>query len=286
MMRRVLLLSLSLLCFVVASAQRTKRVTGTYTYYVPANVSLEEARHIALDRAKIAAIEEAFGSLVTQSNSTLVSNVNGETDSRFLSIGGSEVKGEWLETTREPIYNIRYAREQLVVEVTVEGIVRELTESGLTLTARLLRNGTEERFESSEFRNGDDLYLFFSAPTDGYLLAYLYDEATDRAVCLLPYSSDTRGHQPIRGGEQYLFFRSDNHTQADEYTLTTTHAAPEFATLYLIFSPSPIYMANHGVTTASDGLRSLSHKAFTEWLVKTRKSVTVKVIEKQIIVNP
>lgn len=282
----MLLLGLCLLGFAVASAQRTKRVTGAYTYYVPANVSLEEARRIALDRAKVAAIEETFGSLVTQSNSTLLNNVNGHTDSHFLSIGGSEVKGEWLETTREPAYNIWYAQEQLVIEVTVEGIVRELSESDVTLTAKILRNGTEERFESSEFRNGDDMYLYFSAPTDGYLLTYLYDEATDCAVCLLPYSSDTRGYQPIRGGEQYIFFHSDNHNPVDEYTLTTAHISPEFATLYIIFSPSPIYMANQGMNTASDGLRSLSHKAFIEWLAKMRKRVSVKVIEKSIIIKP
>lgn len=63
----------------VAFSQKTEKVTATYTYHAPENVTLEEAKRTALDRAKISAIADAFGTLVTQNNSTVTTNKNGQT---------------------------------------------------------------------------------------------------------------------------------------------------------------------------------------------------------------
>ncbi len=268
------------------NAQDTKRVHGTYTYYAPANITLEEAKHIAINRAKLAAIEDAFGTVVAQHNTTVITNENGQSDNRFYSTGGSEVKGEWIETTRKPSCKIRYEQEQIIIDASVEGVVRKLKENGLTFTAKVLRNGTTERFESDEFKNGDDMFLLFSAPTDGYLLGYLYDETSETVICLLPYIGNTQGYQPIKGGEQYVFFKTDIHNQADEYTLTTSRNEPEFATFYLLFSPSPIYLAHFGVTEDGNGLRSIPYKDFLEWLAKSRMNTSIKVMEKAITIKP
>lgn len=80
----------SICCF----AQKIKTVDGEYTYIVPENINLDKAKHIALERLKIQLIEEEFGTTVSQANSTLVKNSNGKSDIDFISIGGSEVKGE------------------------------------------------------------------------------------------------------------------------------------------------------------------------------------------------
>ena len=87
-------------------AQKMKTVEGEYTYHAPENVTVEQARRTALDRAMIQALADEFGTIVSQSNATRVENRNGHSDIDFLSIGGSEVKGEWIETIGEPIYNI------------------------------------------------------------------------------------------------------------------------------------------------------------------------------------
>lgn len=282
----MLLLGLCLLSFAVASAQRTKRVTGAYTYYAPANVSLEEARRIALDRAKVAAIEETFGSLVTQSNSTLLNNVNGHTDSRFLSLGGSEVRGEWIETTKEPSFDISYQQEMLIVSVELQGIVRELSQSQVPISATILRNGTDAKFESDIFCNGDDMYLLFSAPTDGYLAAYMYDETSQRVTCMLPYIENKTGYQKIKGGEEYLFFKQEGIGDVvDEYTMTISGEIPESNTMYLLFSCQPIYMIGKNITTDDTGMRTVSYQDFVRWLASVRKNSTVSVLEKTITIK-
>lgn len=67
-MRRIVLISVLLLFVAITYAQKMQKVTATYTYYAPENVTLEEAKHTALDRAKLSAIADAYGTLVTQSN--------------------------------------------------------------------------------------------------------------------------------------------------------------------------------------------------------------------------
>ncbi len=101
----------------VAVAQKTERVTATYTYYAPEHVSIEEARRVALQRAQLQAIADAFGTIVTQTNATTVKNENGKSDVSLLSLGASEVKGEWLRTDGEPEYEIAYEDGMLAVTV-------------------------------------------------------------------------------------------------------------------------------------------------------------------------
>ena len=85
-MTRSILIYIMLIISVAVFSQKTEKVTGTYTYYAPENVSLEEAKRTALERAKINAIADAFGTLITQSNSTLVTNKNGQSDNYFFSV--------------------------------------------------------------------------------------------------------------------------------------------------------------------------------------------------------
>lgn len=92
-------------------AQKARKVCGEYIYYVPTNQSLEQAKNIALDRAKIKALADEFGTIVSQTNSTVLTNENGKTDNRFSSLSGSEVKGEWLENDGEPQYEILYEKK-------------------------------------------------------------------------------------------------------------------------------------------------------------------------------
>ena len=287
MIKRSFVLSCCVSLYIISvSAQTTKKVTGAYTYHAPENISLEEAKHIAVNRAKIAAISDAFGTLVTRNNSTVISNKNGQSDNRFFSIGGSEVKGEWIETTKEPSFDISYQQGMLVVVVELEGIIRELSRKQVNFSAKILRNGTSSKYESDDFRNGDDMYLLFSAPTDGYLVAYMYDELTQSVVCLLPYINNSIGYQQIKGGKEYLFFKQgENGEHVDEYTLTTSGETPEFNTFYILFSREPIYMVRNDVSVNDVGMRTISYNDFIKWLAITRKNPSVNVKEKTITIK-
>lgn len=270
----------------VAAVSFAQKVTATYTYYAPENVTLEEAKHTALDRAKISAIADAFGTLVSQSNSTVITNQNGESDNRFFSLGGSEVKGEWVETIKEPVYDVRYDGGLLIVSVEVVGRIRELVDADLDLTVKILRNGVESKYESTDFRNGDDMYLMFKSPIDGYLLAYMYDETSNQVVRILPYIQSTQGNVSVRADKEYVFFKkhkNDRH-KVDEYTMTASGPV-EFNTLYVIFSSKEITKTIDKSDEDKDGIRVLGFADFNKWLAGVKMQSAAKVTEKTIKVK-
>lgn len=254
-------------------SQQIKTVEAEYIYRAPENVTPEEAKRIALERAKIQALTDAFGTIVSQTNTTHIENRNGKSDVDFLSIGGSEVRGEWIETIGEPVYgNLSWEQGMLVVEVYVKGKAREIVSTQIDIQAHILRNGTEDKFESDRFRAGDDLYLSFLSPVSGYMAVYLVD-AEQTAYCLLPYRNQTDGIYRVEANRHYLFFsskeaRREESSYVDEYTMTCSRQS-EYNQIYIIFSPNAFCKAadNHSAALVP---RELSFKAMQKWLTDCR----------------
>lgn len=254
-------------------SQKMKTVEGEYTYRVPENITVEQAKRTALDRAMIQALADEFGTIVSQSNTTRIENKNGKSDIDFLSIGGSEVKGEWMETIGNPVFDIRYEGDMLIVYCKVKGKAREIVSAGIDFQAHILRNGTDDKFESDQFRGGDDLYLSFKSPVSGYLAVYLID-AENQAYCLLPYRNLTEGIYPIQANQRYTFFNIkeaplQERPFVDEYVLTCERES-EQNQIYIVFSPNQFVKAVDN--DSSDLLpRELGFADFQKWLVKCRK---------------
>lgn len=185
-------------------AQRTRKVHGEYIYHAPENVSLEQAKKTALSRAQIQALGDEFGTVVAQHNATLMNNTNGSTQTDFTSLSSSDVKGEWLETISEPKYEISYEQGMLIVKCAVSGKARELVATQNCFVAKILRNGTEDRFESDNFKSGDDFYLSYQSSTKGYVAVYLIDDSKN-AYCLLPYQSSQDGKVRVDANTRYVF---------------------------------------------------------------------------------
>jgi len=261
-----------LLFFANLSAQKTEKICGEYTYIAPENVTLEQAKQTALDRAIAEALTNKYGSTVSQSTATVLENKDGKSKTNILSIGGSQTKGEWIETTQEPQYTVSYEQGMQVVKVSVCGKARERTGAGIDFMAKVLKNGTEAKFESEDFRDGDAIYLLFRSPVDGYLAVYLVVDS-ETASCLLPYVYAPSGNVRIQGGKEYVFFskkqaKPSEATTVDEYVMTASKSA-EQDFLYIIFSPNEFTKANDKII--SEALpRELSLTDFQQWLTKNR----------------
>lgn len=269
-------------------AQRTEKVRAEYIYHAPENISLEEAKRIALERAKIQAIADEFGTIVSQSNTTLVSNRNGESSSDFFSLGGSEVKGEWIETIGKPEYDINYEQGMLVVKAIVSGRIREIVSAQIDIKAEVLCNGTDLKFARTDFKSGDDLYLYFQSPVNGYLAVYLLDEVSQMVYCLLPYKSSSEAVTPIEKDKPYIFFSAkhagDKGHLVDEYTMTCNNPV-ERNTIYVVFSPNEFAKAN---SNNVDELlpQELSFEEFQKWLSKRRvRDKNMRVLNQAILIE-
>lgn len=283
MKSRLLILTLLTLTFFCAHAQKTITVKGEYIYQLPENVSLEDGKRLALECAKTQALADAFGTIVSQRNSTVINNSNGESSVDFISIGSSDVKGEWIETIGEPIFQILTENGILTIQAKVKGKAREIKNAGISIDVHLLRNGTTLKYESTEFRNGDDMYLYFKSPVNGFLAVYILDNTTQEVFCLLPYRSSNGPSYKIIHDKPYVFFSSqqseDNPTEVDEYTLTCSNSM-EQNTVYILFSPNAFTKANtHDIAETLP--RQLTYAEFQKWVGKCR----AKDIEMQEIVK-
>lgn len=289
-MNRFILFILLAFSFLVSYSQRTAKVSATYTYYAPETMSVEEAKRVALDRAKIQAIADEFGTIVSQSTSTVITNKNGETDTQFFALGGSDVKGEWIETSGNPEYQLRFENHFLVVTCSVKGKAREINQNQIEILAKPLRNGTTLKYESMDFRNGDDLFLYFISPVDGFLSVYLLDEMAQIVYGILPYKSETVPSTPIEANKGYVFFsvrdaEKNDRKMIDEYKLSC-ESEKEFNTLYIIFSPNRFGKRNGFDSDFDDIPDNIPYKDFKQWLSKILiKDKTIQVEQISITIS-
>ncbi len=254
-------------------AQRTHKVSAEYTHYADGNQSPNEAKRIALEKAKLQAIANEFGTSISQSTTQMDAVHGGEESHLFSQLSSSEVKGEWLQDTEEPVYTVKYVQDMLVVTCKVSGLARELSNKAVDFSATVLKNGTDVRYADVNFHHDDELFLHFSAPSDGYVAVYLIDESLT-AYCLLPYMADVDGQYPIKHNKEYIFFSSKHPIRpneiVDEYQMKCNEEDGERNQMYVIFSPNPFTKAlDHKKSEALP--RTLSYAEFTDWLTSCRK---------------
>lgn len=283
------------LCGTIATnAQRVVQVSGEYVYVQPENETLTHARATAVQKAKVQALADEFGTLIEQTNFTNTKSGNVS----FISMGMSEVRGEWLGDTKEPEFS--YAMNDLglrVITARVWGKAREIISTGIDIDARILKNSTDKRQEYSEFKEGDDFYITFSSPVDGYLAIYMMDEG-ESSMRLLPYSQSHDISYKIQADRDYLFFSrknlnaGDDSNIVDEYVLLAGKPV-EYNRIYIIFSPNEFVhpkdtsagtINTNGITMKLP--RTLNFNDMQEWLVKNRsRDKHMQVIRKEIVVR-
>lgn len=275
-MRVLLFISLMLFSLGVYG-QKVVNAQGEYVYHAPENITLEQARQTALERARLDAIAKAFGTDVSQTNLVTVSARGESSETSFNSMGGTEVKGEWIADTKEPEVSIHYESGMLVVEVKVWGKIREKTKADYELSVKILCNGRE----SEKFRSNDRLSVRFKSPVKGYLSIYLVDDNVHQVYCLLPYENEDGRARAIKNNETYILLSTEDPVYPyQEETILTTDKTMEYDRLVFVFSKNQFAMP---LTNMGDYLPELSTMDFEKWLKKNRvKDTEMTVVEKVV----
>lgn len=246
-------------------AQQVKRVTGEYVYYAPLNMSIEQAQKTAVDKAKTEIIAQHFGTVVRND----VISVIGKSTDEYLSIGETEVKGEWLRTIGSPDVNTSFEQNMLVVRVKISGEIREIQESKIDFDAEVICGNSGVLEKGQKFKSGSDLYLSFLSPVSGFVAVYLY--CSDGVLRLLPDYTDENGSFNIKGGRPYMFFKDDV-----QYELTCDGTS-EANRIYVVFSPNRFVRPND--TGGEGGVPVLSFEDFNKWLGKCRRQDSDMVVK-------
>lgn len=279
MLKRIILIASMALAPLMSSAQRTVTASGTYTHYAPMNVTPDQAELTAIERTKIDIIEKEFGRVVGVSNYTEVVNEGDQSSVKFLSLGESEVKGEWIETIGKPNIQHDFANNMQVITVSITGRIREVKVAKVEFDAKILRNGIADRFESSEFKDGDDFFVSFQTPVDGYVAIYLYDLSGVNRLLPMKYS----GHSAyfVSADTKYVFFadgvsryediatKNQNAVHSD-YGLTCENDS-EVNRIYIIFSPNKFTTASDDIPDEITAPASIDFDGFQKWLSRCRR---------------
>lgn len=264
MIRIFLALLLLFGCPIFASAQKIRTIKGEYTYYPPENVTLEQAKQIAVERARIEAIAREFGTNVSQTNTVAISSDNLASETSFSAIAQTEVKGDWIADVKDPEVEIDYGAGMLVVTARVEGKVRARNAATVDLALATLCNGVE----SEKFQNNDKFSVRFKAAAKGYLSIWLMDDALKQAYCLLPYDNANGMAREVFGKREYMLLSTQDPLYPyQEETILTTDKDVDFNRLVLVFSTQTFSMP---LTDQGEFLPELSTANFEKWLQRNR----------------
>lgn len=274
MTRRIILILLTAVFGVAAYAASDKTVQGEFTYFGDKNDSREQCRVHALEGARLQALAKEFGTIISQDTYQLDRMTDREESTYFSQMNSTAVKGEWLADEGEPKFEYSLDSDGCyVVKCTVRGRAREISNESTEFLASVLRNGTEQKHASTDFRNGDDLYLYLRTPVDGYIAVFLADESGS-VYSLLPYQGYSGTELKLRRNTDYVFFDAAHADSrfgpVDELQLATDQTV-ERNRVYVVFSPNAFSRVVDRY--AGDNLpRMLSADEFAGWLSRVRRN--------------
>ena len=289
------------LLFFIASinfvhAQKIIKANGSAQVRQERNMTFEDATSLAIEKAKINAIESVFGTYVEQQTDMTIED--GITS--FNIIGTTRVKGEWIETINEPqIKTInrkedsKFGKQDVIyIKCIIKGKVRKARPRAM-LKSEIL-NSPNVQSRSSDFIEGEQLYVYFKSPTEGFLSIFLKDD--ESVYRLLPYSNMTLENKNgvnIQSDIDYLFFsplhNSFTKSSVDEMIMTLSKEKIEYNYIYIVFSNEKYikptlqksYQAQDKIIPAS-----LSHYEFESWISNNKiSSESFQVIKKKISIK-
>jgi hypothetical protein len=233
---------MSFVCF----SQKVKKESGEFTMRVETSMSEDEALRKCRELAQINAIENAFGKVVFQGNSTYIQNTNGEkteTSNVFNFMADSYVNGEWLKTEDEKVEYFNEKDGSRWVKVSVEGRIREKIMANPSFVINTL-TCPALHCKSGFFNNGQNLYLYYKGAKDGYITVFFDDPNSKETFRLLPYqNSKNQVCFPVKADVDYFFFsKANDYTSEadviDELELEAVTSMDQYK-IFILFSPQP-----------------------------------------------
>lgn len=236
--------------------------------------------------SKINAIENAFGTYVEQESNISVEDGK----SHFKIIGSTKVKADWLETTSEEFIENAIEVEdtdsksrtiEIWLTCNIKGKIREIKSPKIFIDAFSL-NCPSINCKTTRFSNGDQFYLSFKAPVNGYLSVFMIE--SQEVYRLLPYSEMNDFYinaVPIIADKEYVFFsQSENHDYflnfdkhlVDEIEMST-NLQREYLQLNIIFSTEPFTkpILGEGIVSQNAILpKTLTKAQFDNWFIDNR----------------
>lgn len=273
-LRFLISIIVSFLSLMVYAATSEKQAEGHGIYYGTRDDSPAVCKARALEDARVDALGKAFGTIVAQDVVISESEGSERNHNHFLALASTEVKGEWLKDLSEPKYDISVNEDNtLTVSCKIKILGRQITNECPLFEALTLRGRPETQYSSSEFNDGDDMFLWFRPSVDGFVQVYLVDES-DNVAGILPYDGSEIKDVRVKGGDEYIFFSREDvkfeFGKPKRYQMTTDRQV-EFNKVFVIYSPNPF--SQPSLKKIKRSLPPMiSNKEFTEWRLRIQRN--------------
>lgn len=300
-MKQPLLTFLFLSISMLSLGQEIQKIKAEGSVYFRSDLTEKQMYQEALENARIAALESAFGTAVSRENSMLVKNnqVGSKVSSEqnFISYGKTKVYGEILKDNSEPIYTWKNVDGFKTLYCNIDVQVRQLDENRPNFSCKILGcDNLAANCEQDVFKNMSHLYVAFNAGNSGYLYLFLEDE--QGYYCLLPYKNlpdSMRNGYPIERAKTNIFFSpnkgafgTQNNRLVDEIVLATTQQL-EINKLIVVYSLKPMqYPVSESILQAkpigeNETPTFIDKTAFLDWLYRLRVKRPEIAIEEQTV---
>jgi hypothetical protein len=246
-----------------ASGQKVVNASGYCKIRIERNMSLEQATKDVVACAKKNALEQVFGTQITQEDiirsNSVQKGMEATGSTVFQSFGSFEVKGEWIETKSEETKRLVGENGDDFIECNIKGKVRELKRKPASFETYPLSVADNPKSKATDFLNDQSVYLYFRSPSKGFLNVYLDDGSITQQ--LIPYKRSQLVNLPVEADKVYIFFSKNNVNggdRVDEYQLSA-EKPQEQNTFYVLFSPNPFakpILNNDNSTLSESDLKS------------------------------
>lgn len=276
-MKRYLLITAFFFAGLTLHAQRIVSACGEVDYVVPETQTLVEAKQTAITQARLKAIANEFGTIVSQTNTTAMHTKGGKTNSSFNSYSENEVRGIWISDTKEPEVSITYDKNMMVIHADVCGKVREQKQSAVELLIKPLNKGVE----STLFKNKDRFALSFKAAASGYVAVFIRDDDNEMVNVMMPYDNGDGNARDVKSNKEYLFLcTKDPEYPYEEETILTTSKSVENNTLIVVFSQKKFHIS---LSNKGEFVPEVENSKFQKWLHGLRVYDTTAQVEEIVL---
>jgi len=261
---RLLLLLLALtLCQTICS-QRITVVCGEIDYFVPETQSLAEAKRTAIARARLKALADEFGTMVAQTNTVTIHSSDDKALTNFNSYSENEVLGLWISDTKEPVVDVKYQNDNMVIHAAVCGKAREQKRTTAEMQVKVFNRD----FETTNFRNNDRLSVGFKSAASGYVALFIREDASEIVNVMMPYEGGDGNAREVKSNRDYIFLTtSDPDYPYNEETILVTDKSVENNTLIVVFSQKPFHVS---LTNKGEFVPQVDDAKFRKWLHNLR----------------
>ena len=265
-------------------AQKEKEVKASYSMELPKNITMEELEQRCVEQARLKAIGEAFGFVVSETTVDNTQESNAGFNNSFAVLTKTNVQGEWLRDKTEPQLNWEPSGKTLKLTANVHGVIREFPKTGKAKIDIHLSNDSKMSNDITLFKDGQDLFASFQTSSKGNLSVFYVDHSSNEVYRLIPSAtSNDLNTVEVLSDKVYQLFQTVSPFSENKSIPALSLSLPNGKELQMdeldfIYSPSDIRKPS--LTYNADArMYLMNYNDFEQWKTSSVQSNPEAVIK-------